>query len=104
VLTRGWQRVSDRYVLDVIEDLNTLPLAGVMVTAVHREGLMQGTDLSLMEEVVEESAHPVCASGGIGSVGDLRALEDRGVASVVIGMALYTGAVDPAAVAEEFAE
>jgi phosphoribosylformimino-5-aminoimidazole carboxamide ribotide isomerase len=104
VLTRGWQRVSDRYILDVIEDLNALPLAGVMVTAVHREGLMQGTDLSLMEEVVEESAHPVCASGGIGSVGDLRALEDRGVASVVIGMALYTGAVDPAAVAEEFAE
>jgi phosphoribosylformimino-5-aminoimidazole carboxamide ribotide isomerase len=104
VLTRGWQRVSDRYVLDVIEDLNALPLAGVMVTAVHREGLMQGTDLSLMEEVAEESAHPVCASGGIGSIGDLRALEDRGVASVVIGMALYTGAVDPAAVAEEFAE
>jgi phosphoribosylformimino-5-aminoimidazole carboxamide ribotide isomerase len=104
VLTRGWQRVSDRYVLDFIEDLNALPLAGVMVTAVHREGLMQGTDLSLMEEVVEASAHPVCASGGIGTVGDLRALEDRGVAAVVIGMALYTGAVDAAAVAEEFAE
>lgn len=104
VLTRGWQRVSDRYILDLIEDLNALPLAGVMVTAVHREGLMQGTDLSLMEEVAEESVHPVCASGGIGSVGDLRALEDRGVASVVIGMALYTGAVDPAAIAEEFAE
>jgi phosphoribosylformimino-5-aminoimidazole carboxamide ribotide isomerase len=53
---------------------------------------------------VEASAHPVCASGGIGTVGDLRALEDRGVAAVVIGMALYTGAVNAAAVAEEFAE
>jgi len=76
----------------------------VMVTAVHKEGLMEGTDLSLMEDVVEESEHPVCASGGIGTLGDLRALEDRGVASVVIGMALYTGALEPAAVAEEFAE
>lgn len=104
VLTHGWTSISDRYVLDLIDDLNALPLAGVMVTAVHREGLMEGTDLRLMEEVVEESEHPVCASGGVGTIGDLRALEDRGVASVVIGMALYTGALDAAIVAEEFAE
>jgi phosphoribosylformimino-5-aminoimidazole carboxamide ribotide isomerase len=104
VVTRGWTRISDRYVLDLIEELNALPLAGVMVTAVHKEGLMEGTDLALMEDVVEESEHPVCASGGIGTIGDLRALEDRGVASVVIGMALYTGAIDPGMVAEEFAE
>lgn len=104
VLTRGWARVSDRYVLDLIDELNALPLAGVMVTAVHREGLMEGCDVSLMEDVVEASQHPVCASGGIGTLGDLRALQDRGVSSVVIGMALYTGALDPAVVAEEFAE
>lgn len=104
VVTRGWTSVSDRYVLDLIDELNELPLAGVMVTAVHKEGLMEGTDLPLMEDVVEESEHPVCASGGIGTLGDLRALEDRGIASVVIGMALYTGALDPSTVAEEFAE
>lgn len=104
VLTRGWARVSDRYVLDLIADLNALPLAGVMVTAVHKEGLMEGPDLPLMEDVVEESEHPVCASGGIGTIGDLRSLEDTGVASVVIGMALYTGALNAAIVAEEFAE
>ena len=104
VLTRGWARTSDRYILDLIDDLNGLPLAGVMVTAVHKEGLMEGTDLRLMEEVVEQSEHGVCASGGIGTIGDLRALQDRGVASVVIGMALYTGAIDPATVAEEFSE
>ena len=104
VLTRGWARTSDRYILDLVDDLNGLPLAGVMVTAVHKEGLMEGADLRLMEEVVEQSEHGVCASGGIGTIGDLRALQDRGVASVVIGMALYTGAIDPAAVAEEFSE
>jgi phosphoribosylformimino-5-aminoimidazole carboxamide ribotide isomerase len=104
VVTRGWTSMTDRYILDLIDELNALPLAGVMVTAVHKEGLMEGTDLPLMEDVVEASAHPVCASGGIGTLGDLRALEDRGVASVVIGMALYTGALDPSTVAEEFAE
>ncbi|HEV2641707.1 MAG TPA: HisA/HisF-related TIM barrel protein, partial [Candidatus Elarobacter sp.] len=104
VVTRGWGKTTGRNVLDFVSELNALPLAGVMVTAVHKEGLMQGTDLVLMEDVVAESDHPVCASGGIGSIGDLRALEDRGVASVVIGMALYTGAVVPHVVAEEFGE
>lgn len=102
VVTRGWGKTTGRNVLDLVAELNSLPLAGIMVTAVHREGLMQGTDLPLMEDVVEASDHPVCASGGIGSIGDLRALEDRGVAAVVIGMALYTGAVVPHVVAEEF--
>jgi len=104
VVARGWTETTGRHVIDLIESLNDLPLAEVMVTAVHREGQMQGTDLPLMEDVAEESVHPICASGGIGSIGDLRALEDRGVASVVIGMALYTGAIDPRVVAEEFAE
>lgn len=104
VVARGWTETTGRHVLDLVSELNDLPLAGIMVTAVHREGRMEGTDLPLMEDVAEESVHPVCASGGIGSIGDLRALEDRGVAAVVIGMALYTGAIDPRVVAEEFAE
>ena len=104
VVARGWTENTGKHVLDLVSELNDLPLAGIMVTAVHREGRMEGTDLPLMEDVAEESVHPVCASGGIGSLGDLRALEDRGVAAVVIGMALYTGAIDPRVVAEEFAE
>jgi phosphoribosylformimino-5-aminoimidazole carboxamide ribotide isomerase len=104
VVTRGWGHISSRFVSDVVSDLNTLPLAGLLVTAVHKEGQMQGSDLPLMEEIVESSNLPIYASGGIGTMEDLRALEQRGVAAVIIGMALYTGAIDPRAVAEEFAE
>ncbi|MGH7663398.1 MAG: HisA/HisF-related TIM barrel protein [Gemmatimonadaceae bacterium] len=103
VVTRGWSRESGRDVLDVIHEITTLPLAGIMVTAVHVEGQMQGPDLHLIEDVVEVSLLPVHASGGVSSMDDLRALEDRGVAAAIIGMALYTGALDPRAVAEDFA-
>lgn len=102
VTTRGWARTLARDVLSVVDDVATLPLAGLLVTAVHREGRMQGTDLPLMEDVVEASPFPVFASGGIGSLADLRALDDRGVAAAVVGMALYTGAIDPRVLAEEF--
>ena len=74
----------------------------LLVTAVHREGLMQGTDLPLMEDVAESSRAPVIASGGIAAAEDLRALAHRGVSAAVLGMALYTGALDARAIAEEF--
>jgi phosphoribosylformimino-5-aminoimidazole carboxamide ribotide isomerase len=104
ILSHGWTRTHPKLVLDLIEELNGLPLAGVLVTAVHREEAMHGTDLPLMEDVAETAEFPVFASGGLGSVNDLRALADRGVAAAVIGMALYSGAMDPRSVADEFAE
>ena len=103
IVTRGWARTLSRTVLDVVEQLNDFPLGGVLVTAVHREGQLAGTDLFLMEDVADLSVHPVIASGGISTMNDLRELADRGIAAAVIGMALYTGALDARAVAEEFA-
>lgn len=104
VVTRGWVRTLPLDVIDVVEELNALALGGLLVTAVHREGQMRGTDLALMEDVVEASRFPVIASGGVSSMNDLRALEHRGIGGAVIGMALYTGALDARAVAQEFAE
>ena len=104
VVTRGWAHTLPRDVLDVVDDLNAFPLAGVMVTAVHREGQLMGTDLPLMEDVAEASAFPVFASGGITTLNDLRALADRGIAAAIVGMALYTGALNVRQVAEEFGE
>lgn len=104
VVTRGWATETSRDVLDLIRELEHLPLAGLLVTAVHKEGKMQGTDLALMADVVDAAPWPVIASGGVSSMLDLQALEDRGVAAAVLGMALYTDALDARVVAEEFAE
>lgn len=103
VTTQGWQHTLPRNIIDVVEELNALPLAALLVTAVHREGQLQGTDLPLMEDVVDAADFPVYAAGGINGVGDLHALQDRGVAGAVIGMALYTGVIDPWTIVEEFA-
>lgn len=104
VVTRGWAKETSREVLELIRELAELPLAGLLVTAVQNEGKMQGTDLALMADVVDAAPWPVIASGGVGSMQDLRSLEDRGVAAVVLGMALYTETLDARVVAEEFAE
>jgi len=102
VVTRGWERTLPKRVTDLVEELAGVPLAGILVTAVHKEGQMQGVDRRLIEDVVEVATVPVLASGGVGSVQDLRVLADCGAAGAVVGMALYTGALDARAVAEEF--
>lgn len=104
VVTRGWNRLLPSNVLESVEALQGLPLAGILVTAVHREGRLQGPDLPLMESVVNRAPAPVYAAGGIASIADLQALATIGVAATVIGMALYTGALDPRAVVTEFSQ
>jgi phosphoribosylformimino-5-aminoimidazole carboxamide ribotide isomerase len=102
VVTRGWTKTLPLDVVRFVEDIGVLPLAGVLVTAVHLEGQMQGTDLPLMEDVAEASPWPVLASGGVATLDDLRALEHRGIAGAVLGMALYTNAIEPNRIIEEF--
>lgn len=103
VVTRGWTAGSARDVAEVLSALDPLPLGGLLVTAVHKEGQMEGVDLPLMQEVARASRHRVYASGGVTTLEDLRALSEAGAHGAVIGMALYTGKLDAAAVAREFA-
>jgi phosphoribosylformimino-5-aminoimidazole carboxamide ribotide isomerase len=102
VVTHGWSRTLEQDVGALVASLEELPLAAVLVTAVHREGRMQGTDFALLQELVAVTRHPLQASGGIASVEELRQLDKAGVAAAVLGMALYTGSLEASAVAEEF--
>lgn len=104
IVTHGWARAQARDVTEFVEALAGLPLAGVLVTAVHREGLLAGTDLPLMTELARGSALPIIASGGVSTLEDLEALASAGVFAAVIGMALYTGAIDPRAAASAFGQ
>lgn len=103
VVTRGWATGSGREIEEVLDRLGALPLAGVLVTAVHQEGRLAGADLALVADCVAGTTLPIIASGGITTMEDLRALDQAGAAAAVLGMALYTGTLDPDTVAREFA-
>ena len=103
VVTRGWAATLERSLDDTLASLESLPLAAVLVTAVHREGALRGPDFALLERVVRATRHPVQASGGITTLDDLTALERLGVSAVVLGMSLYTGALDAHRLAQEYA-
>jgi phosphoribosylformimino-5-aminoimidazole carboxamide ribotide isomerase len=102
VLTHGWQRELGQGIEGLVASLRRLPLGGLLVTSVEREGRMLGPDVELLAELVRSAPWPIIASGGIGTLDHLRALERGGTAAAVLGMALYTNAIDPTVVAREF--
>lgn len=102
VVVRGWTAGSGIRADELLAQLGELPLAGVLVTDVAREGRMAGADVAAFRRLAALSPHPLIASGGVAGEADLVALARTGVAGVVLGMALYTGALDAAAVARQY--
>jgi phosphoribosylformimino-5-aminoimidazole carboxamide ribotide isomerase len=102
VVTRGWATETSLQVSELFARVEALPLAGVLVTAVHVEGRLEGTDAALFRDLAAATKLPVIASGGVTTVEDLRCLQASGCRAAVIGMALYTGRLDALSTAQEF--
>jgi phosphoribosylformimino-5-aminoimidazole carboxamide ribotide isomerase len=102
IVTHGWKRSSGVPLADFLGSVDALPLAGLLVTDVGREGRLAGVDAELFGVVAATAPAPIIAAGGIRSLQDLRDLDAAGIAGAVVGTALYTGAIDPGAVTEEF--
>jgi phosphoribosylformimino-5-aminoimidazole carboxamide ribotide isomerase len=102
VITRGWVHGLPVDILDLVDDLTGIPLGGMIIGSVQSDGHHTSADLALLEDVAEGCEFPVITSGGVSTMDDLRALDHRGIAGAVLGTALYSGALDPRAVAHEF--
>ncbi|MFU8854577.1 bifunctional 1-(5-phosphoribosyl)-5-((5-phosphoribosylamino)methylideneamino)imidazole-4-carboxamide isomerase/phosphoribosylanthranilate isomerase PriA [Micromonospora sp. SL1-18] len=91
---RGWTREGgDLY--EVLERLDKAGASRYVVTDITKDGTMRGPNLDLLREVCARTDAPVIASGGVSTLGDLRALaslESLGVEGVIAGKALYAGA------------
>lgn len=98
----GWTREAGSGLGETLDRLDELPLAALLVTCVDVEGQLAGPDLRATERVRARTSLPLIASGGIRSAEDLRALQRLDIWAAVVGMALYTGVLDPRATAEEF--
>jgi phosphoribosylformimino-5-aminoimidazole carboxamide ribotide isomerase len=100
----GWREGAPGVEADT--GLRALADAGVVtfeVTAISRDGRLEGPDLVLLRRLVELGRGEIVASGGIGSVDDLRAVRDLGCAGSIVGRALYEGRIDLAEAVAAFA-
>jgi phosphoribosylformimino-5-aminoimidazole carboxamide ribotide isomerase len=69
----------------------------LVVTAIERDGLLEGPDLDLLERLTRLGGGRIVASGGLRSTDDVLAARRIGCAGAVVGRALYEGRLDLAA-------
>jgi phosphoribosylformimino-5-aminoimidazole carboxamide ribotide isomerase len=91
VATRGWVDVTE---IDAVELGRRVAAAGierVVYTDIARDGRLVGPNVEATARLARETGLLVTASGGVGSLDDLRRLRDAGTHSCIVGKALYEG-------------
>lgn len=91
----GWS--TDAPGTDAREAIRRLADVGLVtfeVTAIERDGLLEGPNLALYERLLRLGRGAIIASGGIATVDDLRAIRDIGCSGAIVGRALYEGHLD----------
>jgi phosphoribosylformimino-5-aminoimidazole carboxamide ribotide isomerase len=96
ILVQGWTQATGESVIDFAEKLSGIGILSIIFTDVQRDGMLKGPNLDSIRELARSVEIPIIASGGISSLEDIRSLlelESSGVAGVIVGKALYTGAI-----------
>jgi phosphoribosylformimino-5-aminoimidazole carboxamide ribotide isomerase len=93
VALQGWTEASEISVLELANRMSALGVVRLLYTDIARDGMLTGPDLETNARLVSETEMAILASGGVSSVDDVRQLIPAGVEGVIVGRALYTGAV-----------
>ncbi len=96
IATRGWLETSKIAATELAKEMAAWGAAAIIYTDIQRDGTLIGPNLEALKAVAASATVPVIASGGVGCLRDLLnllVLEPDGVTGVIVGKALYTGAV-----------
>jgi phosphoribosylformimino-5-aminoimidazole carboxamide ribotide isomerase len=88
----GWQEQSTHDLVVLAKEVDGWNIGAILFTNIHKDGTREGPDVEGTAGLQGHVGTTVIASGGIGSLDDLRALSAAGVRSAVCGRALYSGA------------
>ncbi|MGH8501699.1 MAG: 1-(5-phosphoribosyl)-5-[(5-phosphoribosylamino)methylideneamino]imidazole-4-carboxamide isomerase [Gammaproteobacteria bacterium] len=97
VAINGWSKLSHHDVVDIAQRFEQDGVAAIVYTDISRDGMMSGVNLEGTVKLASSVHIPIIASGGVTSLDDVKALcevADEGIAGLIIGRALYEGAIE----------
>ena len=93
VATEGWLATSSTLATDLARRVEDAPLFAVVYTDIARDGTLTGPNLAALADMVAATNLPVIASGGVSNLDDITDIAGRKAFGVIVGRALYEGAV-----------
>lgn len=97
VAVEGWLETSALDAVDLARRFEDVGVAAIIHTDIARDGMQSGPNFEATVRLAAAVEIPVIVSGGVGSEEDVRTAvryAGQGIAGLIVGRALYTGAVD----------
>ncbi len=94
VAIKGWTEVSQLGAFDFCRDMESIGVRTIVCTDISKDGAMQGTNLSLYQQLSERFSLDIIASGGVSTMEDVERLSEMKLYGAIVGKAYYTGAID----------
>lgn len=94
IAAEGWTATSDRDIVPFIEGYAAHGIRRVISTEISVDGTLEGPAISLYRRILDILPDLwLVASGGVGSISDIAALDTAAVPAVIVGKAIYEGRI-----------
>jgi phosphoribosylformimino-5-aminoimidazole carboxamide ribotide isomerase len=89
----GWTETEPVMMGVLLSRWDRLPLAGVILTCIDRDGTLTGPDIVTLAKARSMTGLPLQYSGGVASLEDIAKVGAAGAQAVILGKALYEGRI-----------
>jgi len=96
VAIKGWTEITTESAKEIAKSYEGYGLEAIVYTDIKRDGTGKGINIEATKIIAESLDIPVIASGGVSGIRDIegiKEIEPFGVTGVIIGKALYAGAL-----------
>lgn len=94
IYTNGWTVKSNLTIYDFLDSFDTSLLSAAVITDISKDGMMEGSNTSLMEKLNKLYDINFIASGGVCTMDDIKTLKEMDMYAAIIGKALYEKTLD----------
>jgi phosphoribosylformimino-5-aminoimidazole carboxamide ribotide isomerase len=91
---KGWKEITKTNALNFARDVEKIGAKRIIFTDVKKDGTLSGPNIKTIKKIISAVKIPVIASGGISSISDVKKLKSLNLEGIIIGKALYTGAIN----------
>ena len=102
VATDGWEKVSGVSALELCLKMKDFGVKTIVYTDISKDGMMSGPNTDATKELIDSTGINIIASGGVTTMSDLENVSSIGAQGVIIGKALYQGALNLREVIKRF--
>ena len=94
VAVHGWEKSSAVKAGELAKKIVAAGVETIIYTDISKDGMLSGVNAETFAELEKISGAQIVASGGVRSLEDIRALKAAKITGVIVGKAIYTGALD----------